>query len=236
MADQGLAPPVLSTRELQTVADLPRRRVREVSARHDVISQGDTPTVVNMVLDGWACRYKELRDGRRQILSLFLPTEICDANVFMLRVMDHSVGALTDLTVAEITAADFRAAISDDGRLAHLLWFSELRAISVQREWTANLGMRGARERIAHLLCETFHRLRHLGMTDGDGCDFPLTQVELAEATGLTPVHVNRMLQLLRAAGLIEIGNRRLRVPDLAALEREASFDPTYLHQDLRVR
>jgi CRP-like cAMP-binding protein len=222
--------PILSPAEQIAVGNLPSRRLRHIRARTDIISQGDEPRVVNMILEGWGCRYKQLADGRRQLLSLFLPGEICDANVYLLSTMDHSVGALTDSTVAEITPADFGSAIADDGRLAHILWYNDLRNISIQREWTTNIGQRTARERIAHLLCETYYRLEHIGRVVAGSCDFPLTQTDLAEATGLTPVHVNRMLQELRRDGLIELAQRRLRMLDLAALKRESLFDPIYLH------
>lgn len=223
-------PLLLSHRDRAAIADLGERRRRRVRARTDIISEGDRPRVVNMILSGWACRYKQLPDGRRQMLSLFLPGDICDANVFMLDQMDHSVGTLTDVELAEIAPADFSAAITGDGRLAHFLWCEDLRTIAMQREWTLSIGQRTARERIAHLFCETFYRLRHIGLVTGDRCEFPLTQNDLADATGLTAIHVNRMVQELRAAGLIELDRPHMRIPDLKALEDEAMFDPTYLH------
>jgi CRP-like cAMP-binding protein len=230
MAAEKHHPPVLSAGERTVIEGLPSRRVRYVPARTDVIRQGENPRVVNLIVDGWGCRYKQLSDGRRQILSLFLPGDICDANVYMLEVMDHSVGALTDAKIAEVSPQEFGEAIGGDGRLARLLWFNDLRTMAIQREWTTNIGQRTARERIAHLFCETYHRLRLIGRADINTCAFPLTQNDLADATGLTPVHVNRMVQELRRDGLIELAQRRLRIIDLPALEAEAFFDPIYLH------
>ena len=100
----------------------------------------------------------------------------------------------------------------------------------MQREWTTNVGQRTAYERLAHLFCELFVRLRTVGLTDGKSCDFPPTQLDLADATGLTSVHVNRTIQELRRDGLIELHNRRLTIPDLRALMNACMFNANYLH------
>lgn len=103
---------------------------------------------------------------------------------------------------------------------------------SVQREWTLNVGQRSAFERVAYLLVELFLRLECVGLTDGESCEFPLTQTDLADATGLTAVHVNRTLQELRRAGLIVLQNRTLTLPNRDALKRAAMFNSNYLHLD----
>jgi CRP-like cAMP-binding protein len=206
--------------------------VRTVGARRDVVREGDEPRSVNLVLEGWACRYKQLPDGRRQIVSFFIPGDLCDSNVFILKEMDHSVGAITQTRIAEISQPDFQAMMDESPRITQALWWHELVNASVQREWTTNIGQRTAFERIAHLLCEMFVRLRSVGLTDGDSCDFPLTQVDLADATGLTAVHVNRTLQELRRDGLITLEHRRLTIPDLDRLQDVAMFNPNYLHLD----
>ena len=206
--------------------------MRTVGARRDVVREGDEPRSVNLVLEGWACRYKQLPDGRRQIVSFFIPGDLCDSNVFILKEMDHSVGAITQTRIAEISQPDFQAMMDESPRITQALWWHELVNASVQREWTTNIGQRTAFERIAHLLCEMFVRLRSVGLTDGDSCDFPLTQVDLADATGLTAVHVNRTLQELRRDGLITLEHRRLTIPDLDRLQDVAMFNPNYLHLD----
>lgn len=204
--------------------------MREIPPRRDIVREGEKPRCVNVVLDGWACRYKQLPDGRRQVVSFFLPGDLCDANVFILKEMDHSIGAITKVRYAEISPADFEELIAQSPRITQALWWHELVVAAVQREWTTNVGQRTAFERIAHLFCELFLKLRQVGLTDGTSCDFPLTQIDIADATGLTSVHVNRTLQELRREGLIELANKRLTIPDLAALMNVSMFNPNYLH------
>ncbi|MDB5413317.1 MAG: cyclic nucleotide-binding protein, partial [Rubritepida sp.] len=112
-----------------------------------------------------------------------------------------------------------------------MAWQSEVQA-AVQREWTVNLGQRGATERMAHLLCELYLRLRLVGLADDDSCELPLTQSDLADAVGLSPVHVNRVLQELRTSGLIGLRGRILTIPSIDALRDAAMFEASYLHAD----
>ncbi len=207
-------------------------RPRHYRAKEDVVREGDRPEFIYLILDGWAGRYKYLPDGRRQIVSFFLPGDICDINIFVLREMDHFVGALSRLKVAQITRGDFETATLDNPRLLQALYWDTLVATAIQREWALNLGQRSALERVAHLICEAFIRLRVAGRTVGNRCDWPITQIALAEASGLTPVHVSRTLQALAAQGLIEMENRTLHIPDLDALMQAGLFTAHYLHLD----
>lgn len=142
----------LSQDEKAKLVRLSGRNVREIRARGDLIREGDRPRGVNVILEGWACRYKQFCDGRRQIVSLFIPGDLCDSNVFILKEMDHSIGAITSLKVAEITATDFETLMLESPRITQALWWNELVAAATAREWTANVGQRSAYERIAHLL------------------------------------------------------------------------------------
>jgi CRP-like cAMP-binding protein len=144
--------------------------------------------------------------------------------------MDHSLGAITDATIAEIKHESLEALTIGHPRITQALWWETLVAAVVQREWTVNLGQRTAFERIAHVFCELFLRLRTVGLTDGDSCDWPLTQTELADTTGLSPVHVNRTLQELRSTEMILLRGKRLTIPNLEALMRAAIFSTNYLH------
>jgi len=222
----------LSSDDRAKIDQLSRQNIRELGARRDLIREGDRPRSIFVMLSGWACRYKTLPDGRRQIVAFFMPGDLCDLHIYILKEMDHSVGAITPIKVGEIGRDDFEALMESHPRVTQALYWDELVKIAIQREWTINLGQRSAYERIAHLMCEIFIRLRIVGMADGNSCHFPLTQVDIADATGLTAVHVNRTLQDLRRDGLIELQSRTLRIPDLEALKAAALFNDNYLHLD----
>ena len=207
-------------------------RPRQVGPRQDIIREGDDPRHVNLILEGWACRYKQLEDGRRQIISFFLPGDLCDTHVYVLRQMDHSIGTLTPVTIAEIGRDALDHVTARHPRITQALWWETLVTAAVQREWTVNLGQRQAVERLGHLLCEIFLRMRSIGLTEGDTCPLPITQNDLGDAMGVSSVHINRILQELRGAGLVELKGRRLTIPNLPALQAYSLFNPNYLHLD----
>ena len=221
----------LSADDRQTLLNV-TTNTRFVDARRDLISEGDRPRFVHLVMDGWGARYKTLPDGKRQIVSLFLPGDFCDLNVYILKAMDHSIGAITRLKVAMITPDEMNALTCERPRITQALWWHELVTTAIQREWTLNLGQRTAYERLGHLLVELYLRLRTVGRAHDGRCDFPLTQNDLADATGLTSVHVNRTLQELRRDGLIELERKQLHILDLDRLKDVAMFNPNYLHLD----
>lgn len=222
----------LSAADECALGALAREGVRGFGAREDLVREGEGPRGVKLVLSGWACRYKALEDGRRQILAFLVPGDLCDLNVFILRAMDHSIGALTPVSAADIPRAAIERVMDAHPRVTQALLWEQLVTAAVQREWTMCLGRRTAFERVAHLLCELFVRLRAVALTAGDACELPITQADLAEATGLSAVHVNRTLQELRGQGLIELRGKQLVIPDLKALQDVAQFDPNYLHLD----
>jgi CRP-like cAMP-binding protein len=206
--------------------------VRRFGPREDIVSEGDAPGEVHLILSGWACRSKQLEDGRGAILAFLLPGDLCDPDSFLLRTIDHSVGALTSVTVAGIPRLLFEDLMLNHSRIAQALWGQVLIDAAIQREWTLNLSQRTAYERLCHLLCELFLRLRAVGLTQGSSCELPITQAKLAEATGLTLVHLNRMLQELRAANLVVLKSKTLTIPNLETLISAALFNPNYLHLD----
>jgi len=206
------------------------RKVRLIEAGVDIIQEGDRPETVNLFLDGWACRYKQLGDGRRQIVAFFVPGDLCDIHIYVLREMDHAIAAITPVRLATVPREILLDTMDRHPRITRALWWESLVNAAIQREWTVNIGRRTALERLAHLFCELFLRLRAVGLAEGSTCPFPLTQLELADATGLTNVHVNRTLKEMRNAGLILLKSRQLTVPDLAALQKAALFNPNYLH------
>ncbi len=222
----------LSHEELVVLGRLASGIAREVSARRDLVREGDAVRSAFLILEGWACRYKTLPDGRRQIVEFLIPGDMCHSHVHLLRTRDHSIGAITPVRVAEVSRGDFEQISERHPRIALALRCEELVKASIQREWTLNVGQRSAYERIAHLLCELFLRLEAVGLTSGNNCEFPLTQLDLADATGLTAVHVNRTLQELRKDAVIELHSRTLTIPDMDALRNAGLFNSNYLHLD----
>jgi CRP-like cAMP-binding protein len=199
-------------------------------ARTDIAREGENPTVIRLLVSGWACRYKDLPDGRRQIVGFFLPGDFCDLNVYILSELDHSIGALTPVRYFEIPPQKFQELIDARPHLTRALLWHEMLCSGIQREWLLSIGQRSPLERLAHLFVELYERLKAIGLANGHGFDFPITQHNLAEANGLSLVHVNRTLQEMRRAGLIELAERQLRIIDLEHLKKIAMFNSNYLH------
>jgi CRP-like cAMP-binding protein len=223
----------LSEEERKAVTDC-CHDVREVGAREDVIAQGDRTGGVKLLLEGFACRYKTLEDGRRQIVAYFVPGDLCDLRVFILKRMDHSIGAIAPSRVANIAPDNMLKLMHSYPALTRALWWSTLVEEAITREWIVNIGQRNASERMAHLFCELLYRFRAVGLNDGLSCTLPLTQVELGETLGLSSVHVNRTLQGLRRKKLIALNGGTLTIQDLPALEALSLFNAEYLHLDYR--
>jgi CRP-like cAMP-binding protein len=222
---------VLTPEEREAVSALPVRPA-SLRADQDVVREGDKPTRSFVLLSGYACSYKVTGDGRRQVLSLHVPGEMPDLQSLHLRTMDISLGTLTRCEGAFVEHADLRALCHARPRIADALWRETLIVAAIVREWLLNVSRREGAARMAHLLCEWFLRLKAVGLVDGDACDMPATQVQLGEATGFSAVHTNRVLQELRAAGLIALHAGRLEVLDWDGLATFGDFDPTYLHMN----
>lgn len=220
---------LLSDREKQALGALPFR-TRNVAENADLVQQGDRPPESCLVLDGFVCRYKLLGEGQRQIMSFHIPGDIPDLQSLHLEVMDHSIAALTPARVAYIPHTALNELILAHRGLAAALWRETLIDAAVFREWLACVGRRTARQRIAHLICEVYVRLRAVGLVDGDGFELPVTQAELADALGLSSVHVNRVLQDLRKDGMIATSGRHVVVGDWDQLRATGDFEPSYLH------
>ena len=195
----------------------------------DLVVEGDPVDSVRVVLSGWLFRHKTLEDGRRQIVNFILPGETCDAYAYLLPAIDHSITTATPVAYAEIKRSRFEKLMASDRTLAEAFLCETALNNAIQREWAINLGRRAALEKVAHLFCEIYERLRPVGLIDGNSCGFPVNQMDLADATGLSVVHLNRTIQELRAAGLITLRDRMLTIPDLDALKSAALFSPGYL-------
>ncbi len=202
----------------------------EKAAREDLAREGDNPTVIRLLVSGWACRYKDLPDGRRQIVGFFLPGDFCDLNVYIVRALDHSIGALTRVRYYDIDPVTLHQVIDARPHLIRAMLWHEMVTSSIMREWLVSMGQRSASERLAHLFIELYQRLKAVGLAQDHCFHLPITQQHLAEASGISPVHINRTLQELRREGLIELADRHLRFPDFAQLREFAMFNKNYLH------
>lgn len=205
-------------------------KISDFKTGDDIVQRGDLTGGVRLVLQGFACRYKILEDGRRQILGYLLPGDMCDLHVFLLKRMDHSIAAMARTKVGIISQASVLAFTDGFPNLTRALWWSTLLDEAITREWVVNLGQRTAYERMAHLFCELFYRLRAIGEVHGNSYALPLTQTTLGDTLGLSNVHVNRTLQELRRQGLISFKGGILSIKDLPTLERLGFFTPDYLH------
>lgn len=220
----------LSPDEVTALRVLANKPLRTVGARRDIIREGEPPRGVQLIISGWACAYRMLADGRRQNLAFYLPGDLTDIHHDVLDEMDHSITALSEVQYVELACNELDQLGSTYPGLLRALRLQSMVAKAVQREWMVGIGQRSAFERLSHLFCELFLRLEAVGLTDNMVCDMLATQPDLAEATGLTPIHVNRMLRDMREAGLVELKNRRLSIRNFAALQASGLFLPKYLH------
>jgi len=209
---------------------------REVPADRIAIRAGETLDHSTLLLDGIMARYKDLRDGQRQITELHVAGDFADLHSFTLKRLDHNVMAMTKCTIATVPHERLRAITDRHPHLTRVFWFSTNLDAAIHREWEVSLGRRNAASRLASLFCELRVRLSIVGLADADGYQLPLTQAELAECLGMTSIHTNRTLRELREQGLVEFRGGRVAIRDLAGLERLAEFDPAYLYLEKRAR
>lgn len=211
-------------------------KTRRASADKDLTNEGDRPDDVLLVLEGFACRYKLMPEGRRQIVALLVPGDFCDLHVAILGEMDHAIMTITPCTMVEIPRASILDLTYHHPRVTQALWWATLVDEGILREWLASAGQRDAGKRMAHLFCELLVRLRQVGLADENSFAFPVTQIELGDILGITSVHVNRTLQELRTADLVDLTKRRVVIPDVQRLTAYCSFDPNYLHLTPRTK
>jgi CRP-like cAMP-binding protein len=196
----------------------------------DIIAQGEKVEDIHLVLTGLAARSKVLRNGDRQLMALLVPGDLCDLEVFVLEAMDHSIVAIAQTTCVLIPAKVIRELLTESSTLTQALWWSTMIDSAILREWIVDQGKRDAFERIAHLCYEMLVRYRVVGQTTDDTIPFHLTQEDLSDAMGVTPIHANRMLMKLREDGLISLKSKVLTVLDAPRLKKVARFESNYLH------
>ena len=193
---------------------------------------GDRPRLLHFIVEGWACRYEKLSDGRRQIIDILLPGDICDIDWLHGHLACLPAIALTMMRTIGLKREEVEDLAEQDIRLARTLQ-ADMHEKFVRRGQTiCTLGRRSAIERLAYLLCGLFTRLRRAGLARGNLCDFPLTQGDLGDLAGLTPVHVNRVVQELRQRKMITLQRRRLMIPDFDLLADLGHFSPQQMSNE----
>lgn len=220
---------VLSEEEQEAIRRLPAS-IRLVLPGQDLVQEGEAPSQCGLVVEGWCHRYKLLDEGRRQILSFHVAGDMPDLQSLHLGVLDHSIAALTPCTFALVPHESMRRLTGALPHLAAQLWRETLVDAGIFRTWITAMGRRSAYGRIAHLFCELYLKQEAVGLAADLRCPMPLRQTDLADATGLTTVHVSRVMKALRADDLVTLRDRSLIIRDWRRLAEVAEFDPTYLH------
>jgi CRP-like cAMP-binding protein len=206
-------------------------KVSDVKASSYLMKEGDQPTHCCILISGYVNRHKLSQNGSRQIISIHMAGDIIDLQQLLLKRADHNVQCLTAARVGTVAVEDIRKLTSASASIADALWRDSLVDASIFREWVLNVGRRDAAARIAHLLCEFGVRSEAAGLSTGGSFELPMTQEQLADATGMTTVHVNRTLKKLASLGLIERKMRSITVNDWQRLKQMADFRETYLHE-----
>lgn len=207
---------------------------RMVGARRDLIREGDQPGPVFVILEGWACRYKILPSGTRQVLAFLMPGDSCDLHVGLLAEMDHSIQTITPALVATIDRIQMDMIMDSHRAVAKAMYVAQLIDEGTMRAWITSMGRRASIERVAHLMCELYLRARNIGLITEARLRLPLSQLLLADELGMTAVHLNRVLKELRLSGAMSLQRGSLEITDPIKLIQIAGFDENYLHRRLR--
>lgn len=219
----------LTAVEKQALQALPVQ-TQDVKSNQDIVKMGEQPTHCCLLLEGFSCVYKLTLEGKRQIMSLHIPGDMPDLQSLHLNVIDINIASLSPCKLGFIKHEDLHLLFERHPRLTTAFWHETLVDASIFREWLLNVGQREGYSRIAHIICELMLRLEAVGLIEDHTFYMPITQAELADATGMTPVHVNRVLQALRNDGLIKINRRKITIPNWQKLQEAGEFDSLYLH------
>ncbi|HMJ92739.1 MAG TPA: Crp/Fnr family transcriptional regulator [Allosphingosinicella sp.] len=225
-----LAP--LRQADRETLLALPHH-IRACPASQYLVRDGDEPDQCCLLLSGFAYRHKVTGEGARQIISIHMASEFVDLQNIFLDLSDHSVQALTEAEIAFVPRRALRDVALSSPAIGRALWIETLIDASIFREWVVNVGRRDSRSRVAHLLCEFSLRLEAAGLARDHCYELPMTQEQLADTVGLTPVHVNRVLRQLGEEGLIERDRRSIRIVDWSRMRNAGDFNERYLHHQL---
>lgn len=216
--------------DIAAITTLPIR-ITDVRANTAIAQEGERPGQCCLVIKGFAIRSKTTDTGKRQILSVHIPGDIPDLQTLHLGVMDHDFKTLSDCSLGFIPHEALRALIRARPLVAEALWRETLVDAAIFREWIVNVGRRAAHQRLAHFLLEMRRRLEKVGLASNGHFQLPMTQLDLADTVGLTPVHVNRVIQSLRQGNILEFRKYVVTLGDADHLMKLGEFDDLYLHQ-----
>lgn len=202
----------------------------------DIISRGDEPMEAFIVKSGWAVRYIALEDGRSQVLNFMLPGDVYDLQVVVTEGADHSIAALNKVEIFQIPRREFLRMFESGTRAGIAFWWCALQEEAILREQIVRNGRRSARERVAHLILELHRRATIAGEGAGDTFNLPVSQAIMADALGLSFVHVNRVLSELTKTGCIARAKSQLTLRDRDKLVEISGFQDDYLHLDVNPR
>lgn len=225
----------VSEREEQVLRDA-FARSEEYQSGRTMVRAGTPLTQSMLVVEGLVARFKDLNDGQRQIQEIHVAGDFTDLHGFLLKSLEHNVGALTRVRVALFPHDAIRRITEEEPHLTRLLWFSTLIDSAIQREKILSVGRRPALSRLAHLLCELYVRLELVGLAGEGSFALPITQLDLGDATGLTSVHVNRMLKQLRDDRLVTFRGGQVTIHDWTRLQKAGEFDTGFLYLEKRPR
>ena len=220
----------LTDADREAIGALPFTMMRG-RASHYLVRERDKVTQCAILISGYACRHKTTSEGGRQIVSFHLPGDVLDLQHLLFPIADHNVQTITEATWACVPAEALRRIVQGSNTIMEALWRDTLIDGAVFREWVLNVGRRDAKSRVAHMLCEFATRRENAGMGSPERFELPMSQEQIADATGLTPVHVNRMLHALSDDGIIARDKRQVDILDWKRMRRVADFDPIYLHR-----
>lgn len=231
----------LRNRSIAVLTDQERERLeaavaerRRLPARATLLDRGEHLRQSTMLVTGFMIRYIDDTEGRRQIVAFHVPGDFVDLHAFPLHVLDHSIATLTEVEIGIVPHGALKRLTAEDPDLAQKLWGSTLLDAAMHREWLFRLGRLDAVGRVAHFFSETNARLAAIGYGDGKAFGLPINQTDLGEITGLTAIHVNRVLRMLREERICTFRSSRVEIADLPRLEQIGQFDPTYLYLENR--
>ena len=241
--EQALAPLLMKLRARDRITPEEERilgdsisEIKELPAGKTIVRAGVDVHQCTLLIEGIVCRYNDLADGQRQIMELHVGGDFLDLHSFLLKQLEHNVASMTRVRMAFVPHAEMKKITEEQPHLTRMLWFSTLLDAAIHREAIMSMGRRSALSRLAHLMCELAVRMEVVGKGTRAGYSLDLTQAELADCTGLTSIHVNRLLKKLRDEGLMTFRSGEVVIHDWNGLVRVAEFDPKYLYLEQRER